>query len=277
MVQSSPAVSVIVPANNEEGYIKRCLQSLLNQDNTCDHVEVVVSANACTDNTEEQARAFCPKFADRGWDLKVISSTEPGKIGAISRGEVAAKAPILAYLDADVTCDAELLGQLAEALDTNLARYASGTFALMPAQNLISRIYGKFWAELPFLNSTAVGIGLYAVNKAGRSRWSNFPEIISDDTFVRLMFKPEERLQVSARYHWPLAEGFSRLVRVRIRQNKGVSELKLLYPKIFENEDKPTKSIMKLVIRKPLAFLVYAAVQLTVSVSKKDVNWNRGR
>ncbi|MEL6973354.1 MAG: glycosyltransferase family 2 protein [Bacteroidota bacterium] len=277
MVQSKPSVSIIVPANNEAGYIEQCLNSLLNQDETCSYVEVIVSANACTDGTEERARAFGLRFQERGWELKIISNPEPGKIGAIRRGEAVAKAETMVYIDADVTCDAELIGQLAKSLDTSRARYASGTFTLMPAQSLISRIYGKFWVELPFLSSSAVGIGLYAVNKAGRSRWGAFPEIISDDTFVRLTFKQEERIQVSARYYWPLAEGFFRLVRVRIRQNKGVSELKSIYPNIFENENKTDKSVIKLIIRRPLAFCVYAAVQISVSFSSKDVNWNRGR
>lgn len=277
MNTSLPAISVIIPANNETDFIGRCLQHLLDQDDACAHAQIIVSANACTDDTVPQAQAFVPKFAARGWQLEVIDSPEPGKLSALNRAEAQALAPALAYLDADVLCDSPLIGQLAVALGVDAPRYASGTFALQRAQTLTSRLYGRFWMDLPFMKSGAVGAGLFAVNRAGRARWGDFPDIISDDTLVRLMFTPEERLQVPARYHWPLVEGFANLVRVRIRQNAGVDQLKALHPEIFKNEAKADVSIPKLALRKPLAFAVYAAVQLRVRFAGKDMAWTRGR
>jgi len=187
------------------------------------------------------------------------------------------KGHALAFLDADVLCDPDLIGQLAEALDTDAPRYASGTFTLKPAKTWSSRQYGRFWMELPFMKSGAVGAGLFAVNRAGRARWGDFPDIISDDTFVRLMFSPDERIEVSARYHWPLVEGFARLVRVRRRQNAGVQELEALYPDIMKNENKPKVPIRQLARRMPIAFAVYAAVQLAVRLMGPDRRWTRGR
>ncbi len=272
-----PAISIIIPANNETDFIEACLQSLLDQDDTCACAEVIVSANACRDDTVAKAQAFQPRFAVRGWDLIVLDSPEPGKLGALNRAEAVTNGPALAFLDADVLCDAGMIGQLAKALATKEPRYATGTFTLQPARSFASRAYGRFWMELPFMKSAAVGAGLFAVNRAGRARWGTFPDIISDDTFVRLTFTPQERIQVPARYHWPLVEGFAALVRVRRRQNAGVEELQGLHPEIFVNEAKDNVSIAKLALRRPLAFGIYAAVQLIVRLQGPDKKWTRGR
>jgi len=274
---TTPDISIIIPANNEVGFIEPCLQSLLDQNNGCDRAQIIVSANACSDDTVVRATSFAPAFAARGWHLQIIESPEPGKLGALNRAEAEAKAPALAFLDADVLCDADLIDQLVQALATDAPRYASGTFALQPAQTWVSRQYGRFWMELPFMKSGAVGAGLFAMNRAGRARWDAFPDIISDDTFVRLMFTPEERIEVPARYHWPLVEGFWRLVRVRRRQNAGVKELEKLYPDILQNEAKPKTSIAKLARRLPVPFAIYAAVQLAVKLTGHDTTWTRGR
>ncbi len=60
-----------------------------------------------------------------------------------------------------------------------------------PARSALTRAYARFWQRLPFNRTVAPGYGLYAVNAAGRARWEAFPAIISDDTFVRLQFTPE--------------------------------------------------------------------------------------
>jgi hypothetical protein len=115
-----------------------------------------------------------------------------------------------------------------------------------------------------------------------RARRQEFPDIISDDTFVRLSFTPQERMLASAPYDWPLVEGFANLVKVRRRQDAGVVELKDLHPALFDNDDKPRLGLLRsvrLALRDPFGFAVYAAVSLVVRFTKKDADtsWVRGR
>ena len=49
-----PKISVIIPAHNEENYIKKSLHSLKSQ--TYQNFETIVVCNGCTDNTEELVR-----------------------------------------------------------------------------------------------------------------------------------------------------------------------------------------------------------------------------
>lgn len=278
---AAPAVSVIIAARNEEHYIQHCLKALVGQDEVdSGPVEVIVAANACTDATVEKAREMIPGFEARGWTLKVVSLADGGKLGAISGAEQDATGRSLVYLDADVICDPALLGQLAKALDAPRPLYATGRIAVARSGNIITRAYARIWQRLPFVKQGAVGAGLFAMNRAGRARWSDWPRIISDDTFARLQFAPNERIEVPARYHWPMVEGFRNLVRVRRRQDEGVREVRRLFPDLVANEAKAPVSkagAMRLLITDPLGFGVYLAVHLAVRLKPATADWTRGR
>lgn len=272
--------SIIIAARNEEKYIGNCLEALLAQVATTGPLEVVVSANTCTDDTVKIANSYDPLFAKRGWILRVLDSPQPGKIHALNRAEKTAQGTTHIYLDADVTCEPLLIEQLQKALETDEARYATGTLQIADAETWVTRCYAKFWARLPFIQNGAVGAGLFAVNETGRQRWGVFPEIISDDTFVRLQFSPDERVEVPARYIWPMVEGFRNLVRVRKRQDEGVLEVHRLYPDLQGREGKekmPLGGLFKLLLQAPISFIVYGFVHVAVRLRPSRGDWTRGR
>ncbi len=273
-------LSIIIPANNEAAYIGETLSAVLGQDRTAGALEIVVSANACIDGTETVVESFMPQFEARGWRLIVVSDAAPGKVGALNRADAAASGTARIYLDADVICSPALIGELREVLASEKPVYATGTLAVRPAQSWVTRRYADFWIRLPFIQGGAVGAGLFAVNEAGRTRWGAFPDIISDDTFVRLNFAPDERIEVPALYHWPMVEGFARLVKVRRRQNNGVDEVYQHWPHLRENEGKASLGIgglVSLALRVPVSFTVYALVALAVKAQPGGMEWSRGR
>jgi len=276
----TPAVSVILPASNEAALIGDCLEAVCASHWAAKApVEVIVIANGCRDDTAERARAKGPAIAQRGWTLKVIERQEGGKLAALDAGDAAASGATRVYLDADVTVAPELLRQLHEALSCPAPRYASGTVNIT-ARSAVSRAYARIWRQVPFMARCVPGCGVFAVNAAGRERWGRFPDIISDDTFVRLNFTPDERVGVPARYDWPIAEGFDRLVRVRRRQDAGVAEIEARYPALVANDDKPAFSApekLAMALRDPLGFAVYTGVALSVRLRPASVDWSRGR
>ena len=271
-------ISILIPANNEEGYIGACLDALLAQD-TARAAEVIVAANACTDRTVEIAQGYAARFSDRGWRLEVLDIPEGGKPGALNRADAVATGDMRVYLDADVVMSRPLLEQLAQALERPAPAYASGTLIVAPAKSWVTRAYGRIWTRLPFMRQGVPGAGLFAVNAAGRARWGQFPDIISDDTYVRLQFTPEERIGVAAGYQWPLVEGFTALVRVRRRQDAGVREVARLWPEVMGNEGKAAVTpglITRLILGSPLGFAIYATVG---QLAKREgiASWDRGR
>lgn len=280
MTSSVPALSVIIAARNEEALIGRCLGALAAQEAPSGGVEVIVAANGCTDGTAEAARRCAPAFAARGWRLAVLDLPEGGKLGALRAGEAEARGRALVYLDADVVCDPPLLARLAGALDTEAPRYATGRLRVAPAQSAVTRAYARIWTRLPFVQGGAVGAGLFAVNRAGRARWGEWPAIISDDTFARLHFAPEERVEVPVAYHWPMVEGFGNLVRVRRRQDAGVAEIARLYPDLPRNEAKAPVTpglLARLAATDPAGLAVYLAVHVAVRARRASGEWTRGR
>jgi len=84
-------ISVIIPAYNEEKYIEKCLDSLIEQ-NFKDY-EIIVILNNCTDNTESIVNGFK--------NVKIVKEERKGVVYARQAGTLEAKGEIIASADAD--------------------------------------------------------------------------------------------------------------------------------------------------------------------------------
>jgi len=277
----STACSILIPAHNEAGYIEPCLEALLASDATGAAVEVIVMCNGCRDGTAGIARGYATQFAARGWPLTVLDLAQGGKMGALNAGDRIAQHGARIYVDADVVVSPALIAQLAAVLDAPEVRYASGSPVVRAAGSAFTRVYARFWASLPFCTHGTPGFGVFAVNLAARKRWGDFPDIISDDTFVRLSFTPAERFRVAAPYDWPMIEGAGPLVRVRRRQDIGVAEVKSLYPQLWVNHDPLPAGAPPFWLRglrNPVGFAAFTLVALGVRMPyAKGERWARGR
>lgn len=282
-------LSVIIPAHNEAALIGTCLASLLESHVEC-AVEIIVVANGCTDETVAIAQTYRAAAEARNWRFTVLDLAEGGKLGALNAGDQAThhadQGSARVYLDADVTISADLLGQLAQVLARDTPTYASGKLQISMPKSRISRAYRRIYRRVPFMRQEehdgVPGAGLFAINCAGRARWEAWPDIISDDTYARLMFASHERVGVAATYDWPIVEGLANLVAVRRRQNAGVAQIEALYPALLSNDDTSKLGIfglLKLALSDPLGFAVYGGVAMIVKLSKSrdGTNWRRGR
>ena len=88
-------VSVVIPAFNEEKYIKNTLESLIDQDTNLEY-EVIVVDNNSTDKTLEIARQFKDRI-----NLRIINETKQGRGVARARGFDEARGGIILSADAD--------------------------------------------------------------------------------------------------------------------------------------------------------------------------------
>lgn len=279
MQENVTETAIIIPASNEARRIGPCLAALAASDPVPGAVSVIVVANGCRDGTVAAAVRAGTAITARGWTFRVIERAEGGKLAALDAGDAATAAAIRIYLDADVTVSPGLVPQIAAALDRDAPAYASGRLRIT-ARGAVARAYARFWARVPFMARGVPGCGVFAVNAAGRARWGGWPAIISDDTFARLSFAPGERHGVAAPYDWPIAEGFRNLVRVRRRQDRGVTEMRRLYPGLMANDDKlplGAGGLARLALRDPAGFAVYAGVALATRLGRGDAGWSRGR
>ena len=183
---SRPALSVIVPAHDEEHGIGGMLTDLL--DGAAEHLEVIVVANGCHDATAATARAAHP-------GIRVVEVPLASKIAALNAGDQATTVFPRAYVDADVSVSGRALLELAVALDTDLPRVATAALELdLSGATLPVRLYYRVWMLRAEGRSDRLGSGVYGVNSAGRERFGEFPDVVADDRFVQGRFAPGERL-----------------------------------------------------------------------------------
>ncbi|WP_229728152.1 glycosyltransferase [Mycetocola zhadangensis] len=186
-------MSVVIPAHNEEAVLPRLLK-FLRADAT---LRVVISANACTDDTVAVARAAA------GDSLRVVETQIPSKIVALNAGDTAAGDLFpRAYLDADVEVSAATLHALRNALTT-----PGGPLVAAPrlrvdtsASSWAARAHYRVWELSDYRGAGHVGSGIYALSAEGRARFGAFPEVIADDRFVQQLFAPSERLTLDEEF-----------------------------------------------------------------------------
>ena len=228
-------ISVIIPAHNEEDCLGPCLCSILAQD-AAFPVQAVVCINGATDRTAAVAIAFAGAFRERGMTLTIVITTASGKPHALNLAEMFCTYPSRVYLDADTTISPGVLSGLAAVLAGSEPAYACASMRAVAEADLFSRAYVKAWTRLPAIRDCAHGIGLYAVNASGRSRWRTFPPIHSEDKFVRLLFTDAERHKLAGEtYTFPIAGGLADLVRLRTRWCRGNLELRATHPQIRDD------------------------------------------
>lgn len=99
-----PTFSIIVPAHNEENYLRETLHSIKQQ--TYQNFETIVVANGCTDKTEE--------IAKKRANIRVLSLPKANVSVARNAGALNAKGDILLFLDADTTLEKDSLKKIKE-------------------------------------------------------------------------------------------------------------------------------------------------------------------
>ena len=117
--RARPAISVIIPAHNEEDYLEETLQSVARQDYR--EREIIVVANGCTDHTAERAQGRCD------W---LIVLQEKGLGTARNLGARLARGELLVFLDADTIVEPGALRRIVQAFSS---RDAAGTLKGQPS------------------------------------------------------------------------------------------------------------------------------------------------
>jgi glycosyltransferase involved in cell wall biosynthesis len=204
--------TVIVAAHNEEAVIGACLDALQREAER-GGIEVIVSANACSDDTARVAR-------ERG--TIVVERTEPGKASAINAAERIASSFPRIYLDADIVVPDGGVARVVELLATDPA-----PLAVVPRRRVV--VDGRPWAvrayfavneRLPVFSKGLFGRGMIAVSERGRARFDEFPALLADDLFLDSQFADAEKAQVAdvevnVEAPYTTADLLRRLVRVR--------------------------------------------------------------
>jgi glycosyltransferase involved in cell wall biosynthesis len=271
-------VSIVIPAHNEGSVIARTLSTLISG-SSCEELSVTVVCNGCTDNTIDVVRRFSPA-------VRVVETDVASKTHALNLGDQACRGFPRIYADADVVITRDAIRALADRLNRGdvLAVAPTSDINLAGCSWLV-RKYFEVRARLPSSREGIGGSGVYALSEAGRRRFAQFPNIVADDTYIRLQFAPKERETLTTARSLVFAPRTTRkLVAIRTRAHIGTCELSECFPELWKNKGAANhRSLIKL-LKEPrswVGLLIYfgvniiARLQATVASRSGKTVWRR--
>lgn len=262
----SMPMAIVIPAHNEEAVVQRCLDALLTGIRP-DELEVVVVCNGCNDKTAEKARVCASSHPG---NVRVVETPHASKTHALNLGDRVVSGFPRFYVDADVVLSVDSVRRIAARLERGDAAAASPALDVdLRHSTWPVRAYYRIWTQLPYVREGMIGVGVYALSESGRRRFGEFPDVIADDGFVRMLFTAEERLRVDeAPVRVVAPEGMDDLLRIKTRSRLGGYQLRKLFPEITRREraSKSYQAAIWLIALQPWLWphaIVYAVVQLT--------------
>lgn len=255
-----PVASIVIPAHNEAAVIERCLSAVRAGAGAAEF-EVVVVANGCSDDTADRAR----RVAD---DIRVIELDVASKSAALNAGDHAASALPRVYLDADVVVDAGTIRAVAAALTEGGIHCAAPAIAVeLSGRPWYVRSFFHVYLQLPYIAEDMVGQGFYALSEEGRRRFDRFPDITSDDLFIRNLFRSSERKAIAEHTFTIYPPRRLRgLLAIRQRTYRGNREYSEAGYASVADPTRDAGAFLSVARRHPLDFLVYAAVNLAAKL-----------
>jgi hypothetical protein len=189
------------------------------------------------------------------------------------------------YLDGDLVLSTRSARAIVRAVaqDGVLAAAPQFQFDLVGASWAVCAYY-RIWSLMPYFDTGRIA-GAFALSREGRARFGAFPEIISDDGYVRLHFAPGERTTIPTERVTVVApRTMSDLVKIKTRSKAGTMELRTKHPELFVNETASESRSMRRLIRMPWLWpqcAVYAYVNLAAKrrararLARNESLWER--
>lgn len=110
-----PKISVVVPVYNSEKYIKKCVESLLNQ--TYNDLEVILVDDGSTDKSEEILNSYIESYRDK---VKFYKKEHSGLSDTRNYGVEKTTGTYICFVDSDDYVDINLFETLKEDMENNV-------------------------------------------------------------------------------------------------------------------------------------------------------------
>lgn len=102
-MKDDPNISIIIPVYNSIMYLKKCLDSIVQQ--SYRNFQIVIVDDGSTDGSEK----VCDKYAETDNRFKVIHQKNAGSVNARKKGLVEAKGDYIYYMDSDDWIDTNFI------------------------------------------------------------------------------------------------------------------------------------------------------------------------
>lgn len=132
-MKSSPLISVIVPIYRVEDYLKRCVDSIINQ--TYKNLEIILVDDGSTDSCPQ----ICDDYAKQDTRIKVVHKENGGLSDARNAGMKVATGEYISFVDSDDYIDVDMLNILLDVMiqeDCEIAQ--CGTVRFYDGENAVA-------------------------------------------------------------------------------------------------------------------------------------------
>ncbi len=155
-------ISIIVPVYNVEAYLKRCIESIINQ--TYKDIEIILVDDGSTDNSSK----ICDEYKNKDKRIKVIHKVNGGLSSARNRGLDIAKGKYIGFVDSDDYISPKMYEILYKELINNKADMAMCDSIYIKNDNKIINDYNI----TIFTKKDAIKRLLTTDNKVNPSAWN---------------------------------------------------------------------------------------------------------
>ena len=111
MPESTPKITVVIPAYNIETLLEKCVGSVAKQDYPKDKLEIIVVDDGSTDSTG----ALCDELASKYENVTALHKENGGSSSARNLGLKHASGDYIGFVDSDDYVDPRMYRELAEA------------------------------------------------------------------------------------------------------------------------------------------------------------------
>ncbi|MDI6602619.1 MAG: glycosyltransferase family 2 protein [Patescibacteria group bacterium] len=126
-------VSIIIPCRNEEKFIGRCLQSLLEQDYPKENLEVLVIDGNSEDGTREIIRDFSSKHSF----IKLLENLKKFTPFGLNIGIKNSRGEVIVRMDAHASYEKDYVSKCVKYLQEYNADNVGGVIKTLPAKNTL--------------------------------------------------------------------------------------------------------------------------------------------
>ena len=112
---SNPKISVVIPVYNSENYLKRCLESIVNQ--TLKDIEIIL----VDDGSKDGSGRICDEYQAKDKRIKVIHQKNAGSGFARNNGIKKATGEFISFIDSDDYIDLDTYKKLYDCIRENNA------------------------------------------------------------------------------------------------------------------------------------------------------------
>lgn len=166
-------ITVVVPVYNTELYLKRCVDSILNQTYKC--LEILLVDDGSPDNSG----VLCDEYADKDERIKVIHKKNGGLSSARNAGIDRASGKYISFIDSDDFIDKDMIERLYSVLNKHDADMSMVKYLEVTTDDTIKQekeqeiVYAGKQVEYAFLNLKvdSVCVGLYRRDLIGDLRF----------------------------------------------------------------------------------------------------------